>query len=349
MRPCSHPRATPHTRSANVAAMANDPSIRVGIIGTGWMADMIVPDFRRLDAFELVSVAGRNAERTRAFADERGIPHADTVDALLERDDLDLVYVATTHDSHFDLARRALERDLPVLLEKAFTMDATEAEQLVGLARERGVFLMEAMWMRFNPAIRRVAELLAEGAIGEPRHLSATFGFPVVDPAHRLWDAVHGGGSALDQGVYPLALADLLFGEYASLAATGSRLGPDGGPTTVDAELAILLGYADGRQATLATSLRSLLPCDASIGGTAGRIRILPAFWATEGFVLERPVHGTELEREEVILPKAGNGYVPMLEAVAESLRDGRIEHELSSHAATLRVMRAVDAVLAAV
>jgi len=329
--------------------MANPPRIRVGIIGTGWMSDMIVPDFRALDAFELVAVAGRNAERTLAFAADRGIPHAGSVDDLLGRDDLDLLYIATTHDSHFELARRALERDLPVLLEKAFTMDAAEAEQVVALSRERGVFLMEAMWMRFNPAIRRVAELLADGAIGEPRNLAATFGFVIPDPTHRLWDAEHGGGSALDQGVYPLALADLLFGPYASLAATGSRLGPDGEPTVVDSELAVLLGYDDGRQATLATSLRSLLPCDASIGGTAGRIRILPAFWATEGFVLERPVGGIELDREEVLIPKVGNGYVPMLEAVAEALRDGRIEHELSSHAATLRVMRAVDAVLAAV
>ena len=329
--------------------MTNDLRHRVGIIGTGWMADMIVPDFRRLDGFDLAAVAGRDAGRTRVFADDRGIPHAESVDALLDRDDLDLVYIATTHDSHFDLARRALERDLPVLLEKAFTMNAAEAEQLVALSHERGVFLMEAMWMRFNPAIRRVAELLADGIIGEPRQLTATFGFPVADPGHRLWDAEHGGGSALDQGVYPLTLADLLFGEYASLAATGSRLGPDGAPVVVDSELAVLLGYADGRQATLATSLRSLLPCDAWIGGTAGRIQILPAFWATEGFVIERSAGGFELAREEVSMPKVGNGYVPMLEAVSDALREGRIEHELSSHAATLRVMRAVDAVLAAV
>jgi predicted dehydrogenase len=160
---------------------------------------------------------------------------------------------------------------------------------------------------------------------------------------------VHGGGSALDQGVYPLTLADLLFGEYETLAATGSRLGPDGAPGVVDSELAMLLGYADGRQAMLATSLRSLLACDASISGSTGRIRILPAFWAAEAFVIERPLGGIDFDVEEVRLPKVGNGYVPMLEAVADALRDGRLEHELSSHAATLRVMRAVDAVLAQV
>ena len=203
--------------------------------------------------------------------------------------------------------------------------------------------------MRFNPAVRRVAELLAEGAIGEPRHLTASFGFSVTDAGHRLWDPEHGGGSALDQGVYPLALADLLFGGYDTLAATGSRLGPDGAPGVVDGELAVLLGYADGRQAMLATSLRSLLACDASISGSAGRIRILPAFWAAEAFVIERPTGGIELDVEEVRMPKVGNGYVPMLEAVADALRDGRLEHELSSHAATLRVMRAVDDVLAQV
>ena len=210
--------------------MTSDPRLRVGIIGTGWMADMIVPDFRRVDAFDLVAVAGRDAGRTRAFTEERGIPVAETVDGLLGRDDLDLVYIATTHDSHAELARRALEHGIPVLLEKAFTMNAAEAEGLIELARDRGVFLMEAMWMRFNPAVRRVAELLAEGAIGEPRHLTASFGFSVTDAGHRLWDPEHGGGSALDQGVYPLALADLLFGGYDTLAATGSRLGPDGAP-----------------------------------------------------------------------------------------------------------------------
>lgn len=323
--------------------------IRVGIVGGGWMADKIVPDFRQVDAFDLAAVGGRDAARTRAFAEERGIPGVLTVDELLTSDDIDLAYIATTHDSHFELARRAIEHGTPVLLEKAFTMDAREAEELIALARERGVFLMEAMWMRFNPAIRRVAELLAEGAIGEPRHLDASFGFNVPDPGHRLWDPARGGGSALDQGVYPITLADLLFGEHSSLAATGSRLGPDGRLTPVDSELAVLLGYADGRQATLSTSLRALLPCDASIGGTDGRIRILPAFWATEGFVIERPVGGFELAREEVSLPRNGNGYVPMLEAVADALREGRLDHELSSHAATLRVMRTVDEVLARV
>ena len=329
--------------------MTSDLRLRVGIIGTGWMADKIVPDFRRVEAFDVVAVGGRDAARTRAFAEERGIPGALTVDELLTSDDVDLVYIATTHDSHFELARRAIEHGTAVLLEKAFTMDAREAEELIALARDRGVFLMEAMWMRFNPTIRRVAELLADGAIGEPRHLDASFGFIVPDPGHRLWDPARGGGSALDQGVYPITLADLLFGEHTTLAATGSRLGPDGLPTPVDGELAVLLGYADGRQATLATSLRALLPCDASIGGTAGRIRILPAFWATEGFVIERPTGGFELGREEVSLPKVGNGYVPMLEATADALREGRLDHELSSHAATLRVMRTVDAVLARV
>ena len=140
---------------------------------------MIVPDFRRVEAFDLVAVAGRDATRTRAFAEDRGIPNAETVDGLLGRDDLDLVYIATTHDSHAELARRAIEHGTPVLLEKAFTMDAAEAEGLIELARDRGVFLMEAMWMRFNPAVRRVAELLAAGAIGEPRHLTASFGFSV--------------------------------------------------------------------------------------------------------------------------------------------------------------------------
>lgn len=321
----------------------NGRPLRVGMIGTGWMGEAIAPDFALCEEAELVAVAGRDAERTAAFAAAHGIPKALDVARLLEADEVELVYIASTHDAHAELARAALEAGKPVLLEKAFTVDAASAEELIALANERGLFLMEAMWMRFNPVVRRVGALLAEGAIGEPRTLHASFGFAAPAGEGRLWDPARGGGSLLDQGVYPLALADVVFGEPETVAATGSRFDYDGADSGVDAEVAVLLGYAGGRQALCSSSIRSWLPLNASIGGAEGRIEIEPAFWCSSKFTLHRP--GVDPVTEE--LPIEGRGYVPMLRATAEAIAEGRTSHPLSDHAATMRVMRSVDRVFA--
>ncbi len=321
----------------------NGRPLRVGMIGTGWMGEAIAPDFALCEEAELVAVAGRDAERTAAFAAAHGIPKALDVARLLEADEVELVYIASTHDSHAELARTALEAGKPVLLEKAFTEDAASAEELIGLANERGLFLMEAMWMRFNPVVRRVSALLAEGTIGEPRTLHASFGFAAPAGEGRLWDPSRGGGSLLDQGVYPLALADVVFGEPETVAAAGSRFDYEGADSGVDAEVAVLLGYAGGQQALCSSSIRSWLPLNASIGGAEGRIEIEPAFWCASKFTLHRP--GVDPVTEE--LPIEGRGYVPMLRATAEAIAEGRTSHPLSDHAATMRVMRSVDRVFA--
>lgn len=317
-------------------------TLRVGMIGTGWMGRAIAPDFALTEGVELVAVGARDRERTTAFAAEFGIPRALTTEELLADDDVDLVYVATTHEGHFPLTRAALEQGKPVLVEKAFTLDAAEAQELIGLAHDRGLFLMEAMWMRFNPAIRRIQELVASGAIGEPRTVHASFGVPFPVQG-RLWDPLKAGGSLLDQGVYPMAFAQLVLGDPTTVVATGSRLGYDGTDAGVDTELGMLLGYAGGQQALLSSSIRALLPLTASIGGSEGRIEVEQAFWSTEGFSILRP----DQTSEHVAIPKEGNGYVPMLRAVAEAVEAGWTEHPLSSHADTLSVMRTADAVAA--
>lgn len=309
------------------------------MIGTGWMGQAIAADFA-LANLELAAVAGRDAGRTARFATDRGIPHAVSVDDMLSME-LDLVYIATTHESHLALAEAALSAGYPVLLEKAFTLDAHEAERLTALARDRGLFLMEGMWMRFSPGLRRAQELIAHGAIGDPRTVLASFGVALPFGDNRLRDPARGGGSLLDQGVYPLALADVVLGEPDTVAATGSHTDADGLALDVDTEVATLLGYAGGQQAALATSIRANLTSGATIGGYGGRIEFDAAFWNTEAIVL----HSTGREPERIVIPHEGRGYVPMLRAVDEALEAGWTEHPLSDHAATLRVMRTVDRV----
>lgn len=311
------------------------------MIGAGWMGDAITPDFALCEGVELVALGSRDLAAGRAFAEPRGIPDVQPVAELLDRDDLDVIYIATPHHNHHELALAAIAAGKNVLVEKAFTVDAAQAREVATAAATAGVFLMEAMWMRFNPAVLAVLDLVRSGAIGEPRTVMASFGFALPYGDHRLWDPARAGGSLLDQGVYPLSLAQLVLGEPATVRSTGSTLGYDGADTGVDSELGMLLGYDSGAQAVLATSIRSMLPLSAAIGGAEGMIELAEAFWSGTTYTLRRQ-DGT---RETVTLPKEGNGYVPMLRAVHEAVSAGWTEHPLNPVSATLALMDTVDRV----
>jgi predicted dehydrogenase len=317
------------------------PPLRFGMIGAGWMANAITPDFALCESVDLVALAARNLDAAQEFALSRGIPTVQSVETMLHDPAIDVVYIATPHHNHFPLASAAIDAGKHVLVEKAFTTTAPEARRLVEAARSRGVFLMEAMWMRFNPSVLRVLELLRSGTIGQPRTLMASFGFPVPNAGGRLWDAERAGGSLLDQAVYPLALAQLVFGEPATISATGSTLGYDNIAAGVETELAAVLGYPGGEQAVLATSIRSMLPLSAHIGGSEGLIELTEAFWSDTTFVIRRP----DGSREEVVTVREGAGYVPMLRAVARAIRAGETEHSLAPLDASIALMDSVDTI----
>lgn len=177
--------------------MSNDGRVRWGILATGGIAAAFTADLVDLPDAEVVAVASRSEDSAKAFAERFGIPRAYGDWRALAEDadvDVDVVYVATPHAAHRVAAGMCLEAGRNVLCEKAFTLNAREAEELVALARERGRFLMEAMWMYCNPLVRRLAELVRDGAIGEVRTVQADFGlagpFP---PSHRLRDPAQGG------------------------------------------------------------------------------------------------------------------------------------------------------------
>lgn len=319
------------------------------MIGSGRMADAITPDFAACERLELIAVAGRDVAKAEAFANRHGVPLGLTVEELLGNQSLglDLIYVATSIDAHALLARQALEAGHPVLVEKSIARSADEAAGLFALAQERNLFLMEAMWMRFNPVILAVSQTVADGSIGDVRRLTASFGYPESDPNAPLWRASAGGGSLLDQGVYPISLADLLLGAPETVQVVGTSTDMNGHPSGVDSDVTVLLGYADGRSAVVSCSLRTLLRSDASIAGTAGRIDLAAPFWAGESFTLSAaqwpPVS------KDVRFERRGNGYIPMLDGVADALDAGWTEHPLSDHATSLRVLRLIDAIRAAI
>lgn len=315
--------------------------MRLAIVGTGPMARIMAADIRLVPSIDLVAVVSRSADTGRRFGDEIGVGPALALEDL-DRSTVDLAYVATSHESHAPIATRLLEAGIGVLLEKAFTLDAAEARALQRSASDNGLFLMEAMWMRFNPAIRAAVSAIAEGAIGEPRQLQASFGRAVPsDTGHRLWAPGPGGGSLLDQWVYPATLADEIFGEPSRVSVEGSTLGYDGRSAGIVTEASVLLGYGDGRQATLSSSIRAALDGSATIAGSEGTVRIESPFWAATRWSVSRPGRDPEV----FDAPRVGGGYTPMLEAVTAAVERGELEHPLCPVSASIRMMSLLDRV----
>lgn len=314
--------------------------VRWGILGTGWMAGRFVSDLVRLPDAEVVAVGSRTEAAAVRFADRHAIPRAHGSWAgLLADDRVDVVYVATPHSTHHAAVVSCLDAGRPVLCEKPFTLNAAEAADLVARARSTGLFLMEAMWMRCVPAIRRLVELVRDGAVGEPRLLQADFGLVApVDPGHRLRDPALGGGALLDLGVYPVTLAHLLLGPPESVTAVAT-LSPYG----IDETTAMLLGHSGGALATLSCSIVADTPWTATVCGSAGRIELGRGFFRPAVMTLY-PADG---EPRLVEVPFEGEGFVHEAVEVMRCLRAGLTESPLATAADTIAVLRTLDAVRA--
>ena len=305
--------------------------IRWGIVGPGRIADSVLPDFAHVPDARPVAVASRSQERADAFAARHGLERAHgSYEAILADPEVDVLYVATPHPQHHAVALAALRAGKALLVEKSFTATTAGAQEVVDLARETGVFVMEAMWTRFQPAVVALRELIADGAIGEVRSVQADLGVTrEYDPADRLFDLALGGGALLDLGVYVVSFAQMLLGTPERVVAAGSLF-----PSGADAEASLLFDYGDGRSATLMTSLRNALPGQARVFGTAGWIDILPRFHHPDTIVL----HRAGAEPETITRRPIGAGYAHELIEVTEGVRAGRSESAVMPLADTLAV-----------
>lgn len=254
-----------------VDSLDADRPVRWGILGAGSIAATVAADIAASPDSLLQAVGARDGERAAAFARRLGIGASYGSYADLVADpEVDVIYVATTHAQHHEHALLALRADKPALVEKAFTLNAREAREVVDEARHRELFCMEAMWMRFNPLVRRAQQAVSDGAIGEIVGVRAELSrhFP-YDPAHRLYDVSAGGGALLDLGIYPATFGWLFLGPPETVHATGLL-----SPTGSDATTAMQWGYPDGRYAQLVCSTRGESPFSALITGTDGWISV---------------------------------------------------------------------------
>jgi predicted dehydrogenase len=315
-------------------------TIRWGILGTGWIASEFAQGLAELPDAELVAVGSRTEGAANRFADRFQAPRRhSSYQALAEDPDIDVIYVATPNPLHREHCLLCLSAGKPVLCEKPFALNAAQATEMVQAAREKELFLMEAMWSRFFPLMGKVRALLDGGAIGEVQMLVADlcirFDF---DPSDRRYALELGGGALLDLGVYPLSFASMIMGAPTNITSMAHL-----GVTGVDEQAGIVLGYDRGRISTLYTSIRVDSPVEVILLGTKGQIRIHPWWIRPETITLS--VAGQEPTRFE--MPYAGNGYQFEAAEVMACLRAGKLESDLMPLDETLSLMETMDALRA--
>ena len=314
-----------------------------GVIAPGAIARVFASDLAILDpsreCHRITAVGSRELVRAAQFARDFGVEdHFGSYSQVLASPKVDVVYVANVQSAHHETVMAALDAGKHVLCEKPITINASQAREIFDLAHSRGLFVMEAMWMRFLPHIIEVLDLIANDAIGEPHFVIADHGQWVHGKQdHRLLDPYRGGGALLDLGVYPITLAHLVMGVPTQVTATANFT--DQG---VDSEVSINLGFGEGRSATLHTTIDSVTATRATIAGSKGRIEIDRSFYAPTGFTL----FGHDGSERRFENPLRVPGYVGIGEQtreVARAIKTGEIESPMRSHQSTLEVMSIMD------
>jgi len=313
----------------------NTEPINWGILGPGHIAQKFAVGLQAVGGARLLAVGSRTQEKADAFADQFAIPRRYAgYEALVADPDIDVVYIATPHPGHREAALLCLEHGKAVLCEKPFTVNAKEAEEVIAVARMKSVFLMEAMWSRFFPAMSHLRQLLADGAIGEVRMVQADFGFRAdIHPESRLFSPNLAGGGLLDVGIYPISLASMIFGQPSQVAGLAQI-----GATGVDEQAAIVLSYPGGQLASLTCGIRIETPHDADILGTDGRIKVHAPWWKPSKLTLIRGEKATDIS-----MPYESNGMNYEAQEVNDCLRQGKTESDLMPLNETLAIMKTLD------
>jgi len=318
---------------------ADAPPLRWGVIGPGVIAGDFTDALHAHTRQRMVACGSRSAERAAAFAAAHGVERAHaSYEALVGDPEVDVVYVATPHSEHLEHALLAIRAGKHVLIEKPMAADADQGGQIVAAAREAGVFAMEAMWTRYLPQTDIARQLLADGALGEVRVVTADFGGRATfDATGRLWDPALAGGALLDLGVYVVSWASFALGAPAGIIATGTLAS-----TGVDEQAALVLTSASGGQALLSTGLRAGTPSLATISGSDARIETDSPFWAASGLRVRRSdgvvVHWTDPYNRPY---RQGMSYEAA--ALARFVAEGRTESPLHSLDEAVSTLATID------
>jgi predicted dehydrogenase len=325
----SHPAAAPDPTSA--------PALRWGVLGAGGIASVFTEAVERHTMSAVVAVGSRDQGRADEFAARHAIRTAHgSYEALVADPAVEVVYVASPHSEHLEHALLAIAAGKHVLVEKAFTVNAAEAEQVFEAAGAAGVFVMEAMWTRFLPHVVVLRDVLARGEIGDLVGVIADHGqnmghHPVT---HRLHDRTLAGGALLDLGVYPVSFAHDLLGTPDRVSAIGALTA-----TGVDGQVSMALGFG-AKQASLHTTLEANTATTAVVFGTHGRIDVEGRFYAPTSFTVVRD-DGTRWTYDGIV--EGGMQYEAA--EVARCVAARLTQSPLMTWQGTFEVMRTMDEV----
>lgn len=321
--------------------------MKLGIIGTGYIATKMAEAINYLEQhsmdIEAYAVASRNKNKADLFAKAHLFQKSfGSYEELAKDPNVDLIYIATPHSEHFENAKLCIEHGKNILVEKAFTANAKQASILIALAEEKGVFLAEAMWTRFLPAIHIIKDWISTKRIGEVEYIEADFSQP-ISHVDRLQNPNLAGGALLDLGIYSLTFADLfLEGSISEIKTNSTKF-----ITGVDASDSITLFYSSGQKAYLKTSMVAPLKNEGFIYGTKGFIHV-----ENLNDMIKLKIYDNSWKlQEELTPPRLANCYEYEVLACKKALKTPpRIEGNRKiwecpemPHAKTLSMMELLD------
>lgn len=315
--------------------------IRWGILACGRIARKFAADLQIVEDAELIAIASRDKAKAIEFSNDFPAKYVfGSYQELVENSEVDVIYIASPHAQHHEHTLLCLNHGKAVLCEKAFAINSRQASEMIQLARNKNLFLMEALWTRFLPHYLKVREMISAGMIGEIKGVLANFGFRPVDPIpDRLFNPSLGGGALLDIGIYPVFLAQSLLGIPDEIHAS-----MDMAKSGVDEQCSIIFKYAGGKTATLFSTLASNLETDADICGTHGRIRLTSRFYEPSATIQYYP---NRVDSRQIIpLEKEpGWGYQHEIRHVNKCLLNGSKQSPLHSLDDTLSLMHTLDTI----
>lgn len=311
--------------------------IRWGILATGNIANKFVQTIQGIpDEAKVIACASRSKEKARMFAEQYSIAkHYGSYEELVEDEEVDAIYICTPNHLHFENMKLCIEAGKSVLCEKPFTTNADEAREIFALAKEKGVFVMEAFWITMLPLHQKLQHLLEEGVIGDVRHLRAEYGF-IANGARRerKFDPSLAGGALLDIGIYNIGFASMVFGYEPSKLLSTVHMNEYG---TDDFET-MILEYEDGKTASLTSTIGMAIPTEGVIYGSKGKIT-LPDYQKAERMLIEL-YDGT---KEEIHMPFEVNGFEYQVREVARCIQTGEITSSIQTPEKTVAVMEIMD------
>jgi predicted dehydrogenase len=308
-----------------------------GILGPGGIAKAFAEDLKKLDGHSIAAVGSRTLSNAQSFANTFGGTAYGSYEELVADPQVDAIYVATPHPAHKENVILALNAGKPVLCEKPFAVNATEAQQMVDAANKNGVALMEAMWARFLPHYAQVREIIQSGVLGKIHTIHADHGQRLADQnIPRLVEPALAGGALLDLGIYPVSFAHMILGNPSKI--TSSAVLTDKG---VDAQTSMIFDYASGAQAVLNTTMIEQTPCRAVVAGLHGWLEIDRTFYNPASMrVVLNDGATTEYPSSYV-----GHGLREQAEVFKQLVTSGQQQSQILNWQDTVDIMKTLDQV----